>query len=194
METTFTSKCIELMGDGISVTYHQVLKPRIRPILADSFRDIDYNITSAQQNVDADAEDSVELVPERFKKAWSQLTRPLRRIMTPKAWDKLLSTSLPYLASALEKRLWALHGRLSELGTTSLERDISGIVHAACGDARYGVRDSFARCTQIVMVAGMEDDEWEEISDAQDEQDGGMLWVLDKAERLRARGLIANRT
>jgi hypothetical protein len=42
MESVFTSKCNELLSDGISVAFHQVIKPRIRPMLADAFRDIDY--------------------------------------------------------------------------------------------------------------------------------------------------------
>jgi hypothetical protein len=112
--------------------------------------------------------------------------------MTPKTWDKLLTITIPKLADALEKRIWALQGRLSELGTTSLERDIAGIVHAACGDARYGLRDSFARCMQIVMVAGMEQEEWDEVVDGTDGEDG-VVWVLDREQRVRARGLIRER-
>jgi hypothetical protein len=113
--------------------------------------------------------------------------------MTPRTWDKLLTTTIPYLASALEKRIWALQGRLSELGTTSLERDIAGIVHAACGDARYGLRDSFSRCVQIVMVAGMEQEEWDDVADEKEGDDDGVVWVLDREQRLRARGLVRER-
>jgi hypothetical protein len=46
MESGFTSKCGELLSDGIEVAYHQVIKPRIRPMLADAFRDIDYVSTA----------------------------------------------------------------------------------------------------------------------------------------------------
>jgi hypothetical protein len=42
MESAFTSKCGELLSDGIEVAFHQIIKPRIRPMLADAFRDIDY--------------------------------------------------------------------------------------------------------------------------------------------------------
>jgi hypothetical protein len=193
METAFSSKCTQLMNDGIEVTYHQVLKPRIRPILADAFRDIDYNI-SATKKTDLEADDeSMEMVAQRFSSFWNSLTRPLKRIMTAKAWDKLLSTTLPQIASALEKRIWALTGRVSEMGTTRLERDVAGIVAAACGEARYGLRDTFGRCIQIVMVAGMEDEEWEEVN-GQDGEDEGVVWVLERAERIRARGLVGGRS
>lgn len=193
METAFTAKCTQLMNDGIEVTYHQILKPRIRPILADAFRDIDYNISNTEKtDIEIDDETS-DLVAQRFNSLWNSLTRPLRRIMTPKSWDKLLSTTLPHLAQALEKRIWALTGRVSEIGTTRLERDVAGIVGAACGEARYGLRDSFGRCVQIAMVAGMEEEEWEEMN-AQEGEEDGIIWVLERGERSRARALVGERS
>ncbi|KAF2421833.1 COG4-domain-containing protein [Tothia fuscella] len=196
MESTFMTKCGDLLNEAITkVFFSQVINPRIRPILADAFRDVDYNISSDDLN-DADAEDTADLVPTRFTTAWNQLTRPLRRVMTPRTWDKLLGVAIPYLARALEKRIWALHGRLSELGTTHLERDIAGIVSAACGDGKYGLRDSFQKCVQIVMVAGMESEEWDEISGAKGNSDGeedGVSWVIDMELRIRARGLVKER-
>ena len=197
---TFASKATELIHDGISVAFHQIVKPRIRPILADAFRDVEYGggppilDPSTANHGDADDSDDEQrhdVVPSRFGAAWSQLTRPLRRIMTLRAWDALLATATPYLASALEKRLWALHGRLSDLGAVRLERDVAGIVAAACGDAKYGVRDAFARCVQIVLVAGMEGEEWEELVEEKGEGEEGIAWVLEETERRRARSLVS---
>jgi hypothetical protein len=197
---TFAAKATELINDGISVAFHQIVKPRIRPILADAFRDIEYGgstTTLDPSNAnhgeadDGDDDQRHDVVPARFGAAWSQLTRPLRRIMTARAWDSLLGTATPYLASALEKRLWALHGRVSDFGVVRLERDVAGIVAAACGDARYGVRDAFARCVQIVLVAGMEEEEWEELVEEKGEGEEGIVWVLEETERRRARSLVA---
>ena len=88
------------------------------------------------------------------------------------------------------------------LGATRLERDVSGLVSAAVdvsgnggvgGSAsgapnRYRHRETFSRCLQMVMVMGMEDDEWEEV------QRGGELEeVVDKLsreERVRVRGVV----
>lgn len=203
MDTTFASKATELMTDGLNVTFHQVMKPRMRPILADAFRDAEYNASSlsgaaaaaADDDDDDDDEHDTDAVPRRFAATWTQLTRPLRRILTPRAWDKLLGATLPYLAGALEKRLWGLQGRVSELGTVRLERDVAGVVAAACGDARYGVRDAFGRCQQIVLVAGMEQEEWDDLLERgrEKEEEEGIVWVLDDAERRRARGLVGER-
>ena len=65
-----------------------------------------------------------------------------------------------------------------------LERDLAGILSAATRDGRYGLRDSFAKCVEIVMIAGMEPDEWEEMM-----EDVGSS-VLTLEERRRARSLV----
>ena len=197
VETTFSAKATELMTDGLNVTFHQVCKPRIRPILADAFRDADYSSAAPQRDGSASASDSdgggSDAVARRFGAAWAQLTRPLRRVLTARLWDKLLATTLPAVAAALEKRLWGLAGRVSELGAVALERHVAGVVQAACGDARYGVREAFARCRQIVLVAGMESEEWEGLGEGRGAEEDGVMWVLDGAERRRARALVAER-
>ena len=191
MQTSFTTKASELLMDGISVAFHQVLKPRIRPILADAFRDVDYSMTSAEQGDGYDEEeDEEDAVSKRFGLSWNTLTRPLKRLMTKSTWDKIQANSLPYLASSLERRLWSMSGRISELGATKLERDISSLVATACGEGKYELRDHFQKCQQIVMIAGMEDEEWEELSGGEIAEDEEFAFVLSKEERARARSLV----
>jgi hypothetical protein len=191
MLNSFMTKANELLTDGISVAFHQVFKPRIRPILADAFRDVDYSVSSTdREDQYEDEEEEDDLVAKRFLTFWNTLTRPLKRLMTKATWDKLQANSLPYLASSLERRLWSMNGRISELGATKLERDISSIVAVACGEGKYELRDHFQKCQQIVMIAGMEDEEWEELSGGEPGDDEGVIWVLNRDERARARGLV----
>ncbi|KAF2147552.1 uncharacterized protein K452DRAFT_241102 [Aplosporella prunicola CBS 121167] len=213
MEHGIEAKTSELIADGTSVAFHQVLKPRIRPILADAFRDIDYALPAdilaqyAAQLETADAPDNPageaanaadDAVRRRFERAWGALTRPLKRILTPRNFDRLLAAGVAYLARALEKRIWACYGRVSELGAVRLERDVAGVVGAAVAlGGRYALRDAFARCTQLVLVAGMEDEEWDEVEREAQEgvlgAQGGVVWVVDRAERQRARAIVRGR-
>ncbi|KIW03044.1 uncharacterized protein PV09_05696 [Verruconis gallopava] len=195
MQNSVTTKANQLLTDGVEVTFHQVLKPRVRPILADAFRDVDYSATSMSDNDDYDDVDNdgsaEDIVSKRFTTSWNTLTRPLRRLMTKTAWDKLQAHTLPYLASSLERRLWSMNGRLSELGATRLERDLSGIISVACGEGKYELRDHFQKCQQIVMIAGMEEEEWDEINAGGiEEEESPVLWVLSREERTKARNLL----
>lgn len=194
LSSAFSAKSTELLNDGITVLFANVLKPRIRPILAESFRDIDYAPSSSPDSPasdSSDSPDSTDLVKSRFDRGWSVVIRPLKRILTPPNFDRLLTQALNYLASALEKRIKAYYGRVNELGAVRLERDVAGIVGAAVAGGKYGLRDAFTKCTQMTLVMNMEDDEWEEVGGEEGEGgDGAFPWVMGREERMRIRAIV----
>jgi hypothetical protein len=191
MESTFTSKCNDLLNDGINVIFRQVLKPRIRAMFTDAFRDVDYFNTVNEAESDGESEASEMVVPNRFTHSFNGLLRPIKRISTAPTFTSLLTVTLPAFAELLEKRLWAMQGRVTELGAIKLERDLAGIIAAATRDGKYELRENFSRCIEIATIAGMEEEEWDELIIS--ERENGALaneWSLDKEERRRARALI----
>ncbi|KAF2711413.1 glycoside hydrolase family 125 protein [Pleomassaria siparia CBS 279.74] len=190
METGFTTQSGELLNDAIQVTFHNVLKPRVRPILAEAFRDVDYAPTEDTANGvedDGGEGDDIDLVKSRFDRGWGALVRPIKRILTPANFDRLLAVAMTYLATTLEKRIRGYYGRVNELGAVRLERDISGIMTAAVAGGKYGLRDAFTKCTQMTLIMNMDEDEWLEIAD-DDTGESGIPWVLDAEERKRKHG------
>ena len=189
LQSAFVTKSTQLLDDGITVLFSNVLKPRIRPILAETFRDVDYAPPEDGDDMDEDDEgDDADLVKSRFDRGWGVVIRPLKRILTTANFDRLLSLALNYLATALEKRIKQYYGRVNELGAVRLERDISGIVTAAVAGGKYGLRDAFTKCTQMTLIMNMEDDEWEEV--AGDESGDGIPWVMDAEERKKVRAIV----
>ncbi|KAL8674001.1 MAG: hypothetical protein Q9168_001586 [Polycauliona sp. 1 TL-2023] len=203
VQQSFESKASELMGDGIYVVFKNVVKPRLRPLLSNAFRDIDYQMNEpgdAEADVlddDDDDDDGVgpeyggnEGVQEHFQRGWDALTKPIGRIFTNGNHERLLKTTISYLGEVLEKRIWSYYGRINGHGAIRLERDMAGLVNIVVRGSRYGLRDAFARCTQICLVMNMEEDEWAEtVSDVG--EDAG--WVLDGDERARARAMVQGR-
>ncbi|MCJ1482276.1 hypothetical protein MMC06_002439 [Schaereria dolodes] len=199
LQSSFEAKTSELISDGIYVIFKNVMKPRLRPILADSFRDIDYSMTEediedlAEQ---AEGENNPETITEgavqqRFQRGWEGLTKPIARIFTDGNYERLLGVIISYLSEVLEKRIWSHYGRINRLGAVRLERDIAGIVATVVRGGRYALRDAFARCTQICLVMNMEDDEWEELQATQKSaSDDGIEWKLDTDERGRAKIMV----
>ncbi|KAI9833098.1 MAG: hypothetical protein M1826_000465 [Phylliscum demangeonii] len=192
MEHSFATKTRELLADGIAVVFDRVLKPRLRPIMAHAFRDVDYARDARQPaparparsdgGDDDDDDDDARhahderhsLVAARFERGWQQLMRPIGRILTERNYDRLLAAAVGYLASkVVEKRVWSLHGRVNERGAVRLERDVAGIVTAVVrSGARYGLRHLFARCTQICLVLTLEPDEWLDLDREAADADG----------------------
>ncbi|MCJ1309656.1 hypothetical protein MMC25_003316 [Agyrium rufum] len=202
LQVGFESKSLELLSDGVFAIFKNVMKPRLRPVLADTFRDVDYAMTEVELDelkkeaelegvVDVTADD---VVPNRFQHGWEALTKPIARILTRSNFDKLLSMIVSYLGEVLEKRIWSYYGRVNVLGAVRLERDIAGLVGLIVRDGRYALRDSFTRCTQICTVMNMEEDEWEEL---QREQKAGEFdeseWRINFEERSRAKALVRSR-
>lgn len=189
MEHAFAVKSGELLNDSIQVAFHNVLKPRVRPILTEAFREVNYK-PSDDVNGDDDGEsDDGDLVKSRFDRGWGALIRPIKRILTATNFDRLLQVAVGYLASALEKRIKSYHGLVNELGAVRLERDISGVITAAVAGGKYGLRDAFTKCTQMTLIMNMEDDEWDEVS-REEAGDSGIPWVLTADERTFARGIV----
>ncbi|KAL4896273.1 COG4 transport protein-domain-containing protein [Aspergillus ambiguus] len=203
LASSFESKVADLLSDGIQVVFNNVVKHRLRPILADAFRDIEYQ-PGADDDESPDGEDgddgeggAKELVRPRFARSWTELLLPLWRILTATAFDRLLTVTLAYLARLLEKRLWSYQGRINALGAARLERDVAGLVGAAVdvggssqhgATARYRHREAFARCTQMVLVMGMDEDEWEDVLRGGETAD--VLDRLSREDRIRVRGMV----
>lgn len=200
LQNSFEGKTSELVSDGIFVVFKNVMKPRLRPILADAFRDVDYQMSQEEleeMHRDAEIDDGNGSSPDNavqyhFQKGWEILTKPVLRLLTERNYERLLATIISYLGEVLEKRLWSYYGRLDDLGAVRLERDIASIVGIVVSGGRYGLRDAFARCTQICLVMNMENDEWEELQAASTAgaEEEHVEWKIDGEERTRARAMV----
>ena len=201
LQSSFSDKASELIADGIYAMFRNVMKPRLRPILADSFRDIDYSMTEEELNelakeAEADNNHALSLataedaVIRRFQHGWEALTKPLARILTEPNFDRLLSVVISYLGEVLEKRIWSYYDRINGFGAVRLERDIASIVGLVVRGGRYSLRDAFTRCTQICLVMNMEDDEWEELQSAAKGSAEDVEWKIDGEERARAKAMV----
>ena len=214
LHASFSAKSTELLNEGIQVLFNNVVRPRLRPILTETFRDADYGLAedelaevAAQAAADDGADDDdadalarlLAQVPRRFEHGWEALVRPVARLMAPRTFAALLEVAARHLARVLETRVWSYAGRATAYGAGRLERDLNGVVGAvARGGGSYALRELFARTTQILTVANMEDDEWEELAAEEEAAAAGggaagdvaMVWVLSEDERRKARGLV----
>ena len=194
---TFSSKTSELIAEGLTVLFERVIKPRLRPVLSDTFRDVDYSLTEedladiARQNDTEDDPDLLhDIVARRFEHSWDALMKPIQRLMTPKCFAMLLDSTAKYLSRVLEKRVWSYSGKMNDLGATRMERDFSGIIGVIARGGKYGIRDMMARVFQICMLVTMEEEEWDALIEEEQGGEEEMAWVLTVEERLRARNMV----
>ncbi|KAI1659726.1 COG4-domain-containing protein [Daldinia decipiens] len=192
LHSTFGLKTGELISDALRVLFSAVIKQRLKPVLVEAFRDADYwrsedELAEIARQNDEDEDEIIDRVQRRFENGWDTLMKPIARIMTPKTFTALMDLTATDLSKTLEKRVWSYSGKTSAYGAIRMERDFSGII-STVARGNYSVREMFARVSQILMVANMEEDEWEELNN--DEDEDSIQWVLNEDERRRARNLV----
>lgn len=191
--TTFSEKATELLSEGVRVVFENVMKPRLKPILLDAFRDTNYTLTPDQLAEIASEHGNSDVYADEvrmhFQRGWVALTKPIGRIMTESTFDQLLNKVVENLSKLLERRLWTYQGRVNQAGAARLEHDINNIVKVVVTGQKYSYREAFLRCSQICMIMNMDDEEWEEVQ----AEVGGSEAVADKLkpeERVRARAMV----
>ncbi|KAK3940097.1 COG4 transport protein-domain-containing protein [Diplogelasinospora grovesii] len=183
--SSFSSKATELLNEGLQVLFNQVIKPRLRPLLTDTFCDVNYTL-SEEELVELAAqrdeeEDKIrELAARRFEHGGDTLMRPIAR-----TFAIVLNVAARHLAHVLEKRVLGYTGRTTAYGVIRMERDFGSIVAAVSKGGHHAVREVFSKTTQLLMVANMDDEEWEEL-----EAGDGIVWALSKDEMVKARNLV----
>ncbi|CAH6723221.1 conserved oligomeric Golgi complex subunit 4 [[Candida] jaroonii] len=119
-----------------------------------------------------------------FINNWRNLIRPYKQVFHHELiYNKLLKLIILNLANIVEKRLIAIlkKFKINGLGFLKLEKDTSSFIAEVCDD-HYELREKFVRVPQIILLVGMDDDEYEE---SLQEIDGefSMNWVLTQQER-----------
>ncbi|KAF5710234.1 conserved oligomeric golgi complex component 4 [Fusarium mundagurra] len=187
MNVALSVKAKELLNDGIRALFDEFLWPHIRLVLTTSFQDAVYDVSEGESFDEDEVDgDTMEQVSARFEGEWLALTRPLKRIMTPRTYAALTSLAANKLATVLEKRAWSSSGHVTALGSLRLESDFSGIISVIAKD-NYSLHEPFTRLREILAIADMEDDEWDELESRYDSSEHGRSRFLSDEEMAKAR-------
>ncbi|TVY61887.1 Conserved oligomeric Golgi complex subunit 4 [Fusarium oxysporum f. sp. cubense] len=190
LNSALSAKATELLNDGTRELFDEVLWPRIRLILTTSFQDAVYDVSEGESLDEGDVDgETTQQVSVRFEGGWSALTRPLKHIMTPRTYAALASLAANKLARVLEKRAWTYSGRLTALGGLRLESDFSGIISVIAQDD-YALREPFTQLQEILAIANMEDDEWDELESGYDSSRQGRSRLLSDEDVAKARKIV----
>lgn len=174
IEEHFKKRSIDLMDENIQVLFNQCMSNKLKVLLTDCFKDVNYLISTF------DEEENI--VTRRFVEQWNAIISPYVKTMDAQVYDKFVATIVSSLSKLLERKLWSLENNINELGSIKLERDFSGLISEITRN-KYNLRDEFVRVTQIILILGFDDED--------DEID--MNWVLTPTERVRARLLRVDR-
>lgn len=167
--------CIKILFESVFLSKIRTL---IQPLLLNGNDD---NYIS-----NADDFEDVSSVNE-FVSNWKSTMAPFQNVFCFEAWSELLSLMVDTIVRILEQRIWNL--QVNELGATKLDRELSLLITTVCS-TNYTLREKFTKLTQLVLVLGFDDDDFDvDSGDIKEEIESGMNWMISPQERIRVRNL-----
>ena len=181
----FTTTATKIIGDSLVNLYNQSIKLRLLTLVTEFL---------PEQAPDIEDENLNAVRYQQFSIAWYGLINPYSRVLHRKLiFDKLLRLLVVNLSNIIEKKLLnnLRKFKINDLGALKLERDMSHLINQVCRD-NYYLRDKFVRVTQIVLLVGMDDDEYQESishisQEGEFDEELGINWVLTPQERKELR-------
>lgn len=187
------TKCEELMMGQISklqkwavkYLFQNVIQSKMKTILAPLF------INGNENNYVSNAENFEDMsTMSVFARKWKELIIPYQNILHPDVYGELVSRIVEYCVQSLETKFSTL--QVNELGATKLEKELSLFISTVCS-LNFTLRKEFTKLTQMVLLLGFDDDDFELEGDIKEEFMDTIDWVLTAAERVNVRKLKIDR-
>jgi hypothetical protein len=158
---------------GLEQFFGQAIRPRLRPLLDECYRDVTYALG---EDAFADAEDQ-DLVRRRFVRGWESLMDGFRSSFTDHNYQIFYTMTVETLVRPWEKMVMGMG--FTELGAIRYERDVRAVSNYLSTQASYGgARDKFTRLQQIATVLNLDADEDPE----EFYSNSGIPWRLSRNE------------
>lgn len=181
-ETLFIKQTTKLQRWSVKFLFENILMSKVRSLTTN----IMTNGNENQYISGADDYDDLTIVHE-FVNKWQSMMIPYENVLVNDAFTELLSLIVDCIVKKLEQKIWTL--QVNDLGATKLDRELSLLISTVCS-RNYVLREKFAKVTQIALILGFDDDDFDvESGDLKEEISIGINWVLSSQDRISARNL-----
>lgn len=158
--------------------YQNVLQENLNKLISQLFQKNDEFVCTLQ-----DFEDFHRL--QAFIDEWNHLTQPYKSVMSQASFHSLLRIIIDDLCPLLESKFLSL--KFNELGSIKIEKQLSIIIKTICID-NYGLRERFKKLTQMCLLLGFEEDQFDVSKhDLKEDVLNSLNWLLTSAERVAVR-------
>lgn len=158
---SFRRRCTDLVTEGITLIFSS-FKLRLR-FIVDALSD--------------DGAGEASEMRSRISAPWNNLMAPHKQL-TSRNYEQLMEVTMAYVARMMEKKILNMAGKIDELGSIRLERDVAAAV-SLLADGRYALRQRFQRPQTICALLN------EETGEEQDDSSYRKLLSDGDIKRLR---------
>ncbi|KAI7897429.1 COG4 transport protein-domain-containing protein [Mucor mucedo] len=171
---SFADKFKQLLQNGLEQLLNQILKPRIRPLFQDAYREVKYVLEEEEYN-EADIE---ERFVKRFRRGFEHLIQIYQRTLTDNNFSTLMGLVLEALTAQWERIVFQT--RFNQYGALRFDKDLRSVIHYLSTLTEWLSRDRFTRLNQMSTLLNFE--EPSEIYDFWGQKAGPVSWRLTVAE------------
>jgi hypothetical protein len=145
-----SDKMKKRLNAGLEQLFLQTLKPRIRPLYQEAYRDVKYVLDEDEYN----EADSNDLFVRRFTQGFSKLIDIYRRTLTETNFAHMLDLIVAAVVKQWEKIV--LQTRFNQLGALRFDKDLRSLTHYLSNLTDWSTRDKMTRLNQTATILSFE--------------------------------------
>lgn len=168
----------KLWNWSLMMLYQNVLQENLQRLISVLFQKNTEFVSTLQ-----DFEDFEKL--HTFVQEWNKIIIPYKQVLSATSFNELLTAVVKDLCPMIETKFRSL--QFNELGSIKIEKQLSVIIKTICMD-NYQLRERFKKLTQMCLLLGFEDDQFDPTTeDLKEDVLNSLNWLLTVSERISVR-------
>ncbi|CAG8626693.1 46549_t:CDS:10 [Gigaspora margarita] len=150
LNETMTNKFQQILQNGLEQLFTQMVKPRIRPILQEAYKDIKY-VLSEDEYHEQEANDGFA---KRFVSGFDALIQIYQSTFSDNNYNQLMMHILESVTNMLEKTVFGT--KFNQFGALRFDKDLRAVNNYFSTKMRWVFRDKLTRLNQISTLLNLE--------------------------------------
>ncbi|CAI2173654.1 2334_t:CDS:10 [Funneliformis geosporum] len=150
LNNTTTNKFKQLLHSGLEQLFTQMVKPRIRPILQEAYKDIKYVLDEDEYH-EQEANDNFT---KRFVAGFDNLIKIYQITFTSNNFNQIMMHILESVTNMWEKTVFGT--KFNQYGALRFDKDLRSVSNYFSVKMQWPIRDKFTRLNQISTLLNLE--------------------------------------
>ncbi|KAF9585781.1 Golgi transport complex subunit 4 [Lunasporangiospora selenospora] len=172
--STSSTKFRQILRYGIDELFDRTIKPRLRPLLLEAYRDIKYVVTDEEY---AEQESTNSFV-NRFMSGLDGLVEPFKSTLTEDNYNHIITSAVTSLCRTWEKMIF--QSKFNKMGAIRFDKDLRAVGYYMVNLTSFPLREKLTRLNQMAMLLDLE--ELEDLYEIWGNNAGAITWRLTDAE------------
>ncbi|KAG0327438.1 Golgi transport complex subunit 4 [Dissophora globulifera] len=181
--TGSSSKFKQILNLGIEELFERTLRPRLRPLLQDSYKEIKYVVTDEEYA----EQEALNSFVHRFMSGFDNLIELFKSTLTEENYNQVIASAVISLTKTWEKIIFQT--KFNKMGAIRFDKDLRAVGFYLVSLTSFPVREKLTRLNQMAMLLDLE--ELEDLYEIWGNNSGAITWRLTDAE---VRRVLSSRT